>query len=353
MSSSPKNTKFVPLLGVLEQIQFWLESTNPPSILLATQSIEEFQNQKLPAHCIVAKRTLHGPRVPVRGQQRIKEYPYISAHWPNDSLVEGMKSMLAVVIKGEPVLRVADYQVHCQPGDFLFIPSQLPKWDGILLPDEKLTADTYHELILFWGSAPDPSHLSMRITHYRNQINTPPGAGEAGWVTNPLPCQLFGLLDTHLQNGAHEKSAVHLLAGLVLLLQKEIEKGHCFDSTALPSDSLFSQRQDPIEQALQYIQNHLSTSLSIDVVARWVGLSRSSFTRRFRAKTNQSFNTYLIDQRLEQAKTLLSQTDLSIVQISERVGMLPVRLHQLFPQKYGCTPREYRLSQRKSRTDNN
>jgi AraC-like DNA-binding protein len=332
-------------------MQFWFESASPSQIMLATPTMEEFNSQKLPSHCRVEKCKIRGPRVPVRGRHTEKHL-YVLAHWPNDVLVEGMKPMLAVVTSGNPVLRVADYQVHCQPGDFMFIPARLPKWNRVLLPHKKSTEDTHHEIVLFWGGAPEPSHVHVRICRYRNEHDTPSGAGEACWVLNSLSCQLFCLMEAHLQNGVREKSTFHLLAGFMTLLQEEIEAGRCFDSLTLPSDSPLSQRLDPIDHALQYIQNHLETPLSIDVVAHWVGLSRSVFTRRFRAAMNQSFVDYLTEQRLEQAKVLLSQTDLSIVRVSERVGMLPVRLHQLFPQKYRCTPREFQLSQRKGQIDN-
>jgi AraC-like DNA-binding protein len=345
MQSTSKNTSFLPFLGVLKQMQFWFESAHPPQIMLAAPTMEEFNSQKLPSHIKVTRRKIQGPRVPVRGRQ-IKKYPYVLAHWPNDVLVEGMKSMLAVVISGNPILRVADYQVHCQPGDFMFIPGRLPKWNRVLLPQKKMRGETHHELVLFWGGAPDPFQMHTRITRYYKEHDTPPGAGEACWAMNSPSCQVFYLLDSCLQNGTREKSTFHLLAGFIALLQDEIETGRCFDSLTLPSDSALSQRLDPIDHALQYIQNHLETPLSIDVVARWVGLSRSVFTRRFRAAMNQSFVDYLTEQRLEHAKVLLSQTDLSIVRISERVGVLPGRLRQLFFEKYSCTPSDFRLSQK-------
>ena len=326
-------------------MQFWFESAHQSQILLATPTIEEFLHQKIPAHCEVTKRKIYGERIPVQGRE-IKQYPYALAHWPGDLLVEGMNPMLAAVISGNPVLRVADYQIRCQTGDLLFVPARLPKWNKVLLPDKKSSADTHHDLALFWGGAHDPSRVFMRITRYQNEHDTPSRTGEACWVINSLSGQLFSLLDSHLQNSIRAKSTFHLLAGFISLLQEEIESGDCFDSLTFPSDSPFSQRLDPIEHALQYIENHLDKPLCIDVVAHWVGLSRSVFTRRFRADMNQSFVDYLTEQRLQQAKVLLSQTDLSIVRISERVGLLPGRLRQLFGKKYQCTPMEFRRSQR-------
>jgi AraC-like DNA-binding protein len=326
-------------------MQFWFESAHPPQLMLAAPTMEEFLDQKIPAHCKVTKSEIKGPRELVRGR-KIKKYPRALAHWPNDAMVEGVSFMLAVVMSGNPVLRVADYQIHCRTGDILFVPARLPKWNFVLLQNQKATVETHHELALFWGGAPDPSRVFMRITRYHNERDTPLGPGEACWGMNSLSCQLFCLLDAHLKNGGQGKSTFHLLSSFVALFQEEIENGRCFDNLALPSDSSLSRHLDPIEHARQYIQNHLATPLSIDVVAHWVGLSRSVFTRRFRAAMNQSFIDYLTEQRLEQAKVLLSQTDLSITRISECVGLLPGRLRQLFGKKYHSTPTEFRLSQK-------
>jgi AraC-like DNA-binding protein len=351
---SSKNTNFIPLLGVLKQMQFWLESASPPQIMLAAPAIEEFNGQKLPSHCKVTRRKIYGTRVPVRGRSRhLKEFGLSLAHWPEDALTEGMQSMLVVVINGQPEIRVADYSVHCRPGDFLLVPAHLPKFSGKRHPHHKVTAGTHYDLALFFHGTLSLSSLGMRICHYHNEEDSPSGHGEACWLKSHFLGQMFTGLEEYLQKNNERKCAPRLLAGFVALFQEEIESGHAFDALEFPSDSPLTRYQDPIEHAQEYIQNHLDRPLSIDVVARWVGLSRSVFTRSFRTATNQSFTDYLTEQRLEQAKVLLADTDLSVVRIGEKISLSPRRLQRLFQEKYRCTPREFRLSQRKTQKDGN
>jgi AraC family transcriptional activator FtrA len=96
------------------------------------------------------------------------------------------------------------------------------------------------------------------------------------------------------------------------------------------------------------MQNHLYISLSIDQVARWVGLSRSTFVKRFREATGETFQEHLTGLRLEQAKVLLSQTNLPVDHISKRIGLSSAQLRNLFHAKHQCTPREFRDSQKKN-----
>jgi transcriptional regulator GlxA family with amidase domain len=80
-----------------------------------------------------------------------------------------------------------------------------------------------------------------------------------------------------------------------------------------------------------------------------VGLSRNVFVQQFRKETGESFLEYLTRQRLEQAKVLLCQSNLSIEVISGRIGLSSGQLRNLFHDKLQCTPREFRQNQRKVR----
>jgi len=354
VQTSFRDLKFTPLFGALKQMQYWLESSQPPQVMLAMPAIEEFNSQKLPSHCEVTRRKIYGPRVPVRGRSRhAKEFGLSLAHWPEDTLTEGMQSMLVVVINGQPEIRIADYSVHCRPGDFLLVPSHLPKFSGKRHPHQKITAETHYDLALFFHGALNPPHLYMRICHYHNDEDSPSNPGEACWIKNLFLGQMFTGMEEYLQKSNERKCTPRLLASFVALFQEEVENGHAFDALEFPSDSPLTRYQNPIEHAQEYIKNHLDKPLSIDIVARWVGLSRSVFTRNFRAATKQSFNAYLTQHRLEQAKVLLTDTDLSIVRVGEKISLSPRRLRRLFEEKYQCTPREFRFSQRKVQSGRN
>ena len=96
---------------------------------------------------------------------------------------------------------------------------------------------------------------------------------------------------------------------------------------------------------LEYIdKNYSSSSLSREVIADYVGISVSHFTRLFARHMNTSFSSYLVKIRMEHAAELLSASDLSTSQIADAVGFYsPEYFRTSFKNYYGLTPRNYRL----------
>jgi len=100
-----------------------------------------------------------------------------------------------------------------------------------------------------------------------------------------------------------------------------------------------------VEVALQYIQTQFSTELSLDKVASIVYLNPIYFSQLFKQKTGIGFKEYVTNLRLERAMELLRESELKIIDISERVGYPDVRhFSQIFRKKSGVTPSEYRQS---------
>jgi AraC-like DNA-binding protein len=347
MSASAQNMEFQPLLGALKQIQFWLESERPPQIMLAAQTMEEFKSQKLPPHCKVSRRRIRGPRVPVHGRRKVKELINTVAQWPNDALVEGIFPTLVFIMSGEADIRLVDYVVHCRAGDILFIPARLPKLDGSRPHYEKMSPDAHCDILMLQLGV-NNALISATVCHSKGDTHEPGSKEESCWIKNNLLANLFAGFGDELQNVGHTKSTFYLLAAFVLLFQQELLQSRAYVSLNFPSDSPALHTHAPIQQATEYMQNHLERSLSIDLVARWVGLSRAVFTKRFREETNESFKTYLTRLRLEQAKVLLCETNLPIERVSERVGLTPGQLRNLFHENHLCTPTEFRHSSKKS-----
>ena len=65
--------------------------------------------------------------------------------------------------------------------------------------------------------------------------------------------------------------------------------------------------------------------------------------RFFKEHLHTSFTKYLNDYRLIQAKKLLSESDLSILEVAGRCGFNNISyFNRLFKKKYSLTPRELR-----------
>ena len=65
----------------------------------------------------------------------------------------------------------------------------------------------------------------------------------------------------------------------------------------------------------------------------------------FKKYTGVTMTEYLNDLRLQYAASLIKLTDNSILAISQEAGFVSISyFNKLFKQKYGCTPKEYRLN---------
>jgi len=75
-----------------------------------------------------------------------------------------------------------------------------------------------------------------------------------------------------------------------------------------------------LKQTLAYIEDHLSEDLSLSRIALVAGISASHFKTLFRESTGVPVHQYVIKRRLEHAKTLLMEGDLSIAEIALATG---------------------------------
>ncbi|WP_027086412.1 response regulator [Cohnella panacarvi] len=108
-------------------------------------------------------------------------------------------------------------------------------------------------------------------------------------------------------------------------------------------ETLESGGDKAIDIALQYIQAHFAEDLTLEKVASVVFLNPAYFSLLFKQKTGQGYKDYVTMLRLEQAKSLLSGSELKLADIAERIGYNDVRhFTQMFRKKYEMTPTEYR-----------
>lgn len=100
---------------------------------------------------------------------------------------------------------------------------------------------------------------------------------------------------------------------------------------------------------LFYIQSHYAEEISIQEAADRCGFSVSYFAKLFKDFTGKSFNSYLIDCRLEMAAKQLVETDYRIIDVAENCGFQNHSYFtRAFRKKYQMTPSMYKKSMIKS-----
>jgi len=92
-------------------------------------------------------------------------------------------------------------------------------------------------------------------------------------------------------------------------------------------------------RVLEMIDAALDTRLTIEMLAREVGLSAAHFARAFKETLGRAPHQYLLAQRLERARRLLESTALTLSDIAQRTGFADqAHFTRLFKRAFGTTP---------------
>ena len=110
----------------------------------------------------------------------------------------------------------------------------------------------------------------------------------------------------------------------------------------LVADDVFSEDAQ-IKRAKDYILAYLTEKLSLQAIADTVGVSKYHFCRIFKQSTGLTPWQYVIQQRIKLAKQLLQNSQLSIWQISNRLGYSnSTQFTNFFRKHTGITPSDFR-----------
>lgn len=99
-----------------------------------------------------------------------------------------------------------------------------------------------------------------------------------------------------------------------------------------------------LERLTLLLEDNISNGdLSVDDVARMMGMSRSVYFKKLKALTGIGPNDYFKSLRMQRAAEMLNNGELSVTEISYRIGIADSHyFSKCFKQKFGVTPTEWR-----------
>lgn len=110
-----------------------------------------------------------------------------------------------------------------------------------------------------------------------------------------------------------------------------------------------NQNIQKIQQALDYMKENYAKDLNMAVVSNHVSMNYTLFSYSFKQYTGNNFVNYLKNIRMEEAGKLLADTDLRVIEISQRVGYENEKhFMKVFKAFYGVSPSEYRKNANQS-----
>lgn len=105
--------------------------------------------------------------------------------------------------------------------------------------------------------------------------------------------------------------------------------------------------QDLMLRAVYYIKLHYAEDLALPDVARYANVNPNYLSGTFQREMGVSLREYITGERMEAAKALLTDGELRVSDVAERVGVHDVKyFSRLFKKAAGCTPGEYREKSR-------
>ena len=100
---------------------------------------------------------------------------------------------------------------------------------------------------------------------------------------------------------------------------------------------------DLIYQTVSYIAGHFKEDLSLERLAKDIGVNKYTISKVFSVTFHKNFNQYLNEQRIHYACSMLEYSDCPITQIAFEAGFQSQRtFNRSFQEIYNMTPREYR-----------
>lgn len=121
-----------------------------------------------------------------------------------------------------------------------------------------------------------------------------------------------------------------------ILLARSIEKLQLIEKSK-------TEGQDIIYQAVAYIAKNFREEISLNSMAKALGVNKYSLSRVFSGVFHSNFKQYLNEQRLNYVSNLLECTDKNITEICMDAGFESQRtFNRVFHERFKMTPREYR-----------
>lgn len=106
---------------------------------------------------------------------------------------------------------------------------------------------------------------------------------------------------------------------------------------------------NPVDCVKQYIEKHPFSEWTVEILARKVGMGRSTLAARFTSETGITPMEYVTKERMKLAEKLLLESDLKISDISQRVGY---RSEAAFSRRitlhFGMSPGKMRKNSRRT-----
>ena len=265
-------------------------------------------------------------------------YARTAHRWTNHDISSPFVRLF-YIRSGEAVLHLEDTDVHLTAGHMYMLPGYTPhayecepglEFYYLFIYQPELEKASLYDLYDFPYEVNANEGARLLFEHYcmlDPQLNLPSRDAEA--FLNHQAYRDYA--QAYLRMEAFERMQLH---GMVEILLSYFLKHS--RPKALVEDSR-------IAIVLDYVQAHISQSITVEDLADQACLTKSYLIRLFRQHMGITPLQYVIRKKIHHAQTLLLGTEMTVSQVSGAVGFSDVSYFiRLFRKNLGFTPQEYR-----------
>jgi AraC family transcriptional regulator len=159
-------------------------------------------------------------------------------------------------------------------------------------------------------------------------------------LDDPQICRLLTTLDAHLHDGSPAGSLFSESIALAL-------SAHIAERYASLPQQLERHRgglpPSRLKRVLEYINTNLSDQLQLSTLAEVADTNLYHFARAFKQTVGESPHQYVLRRRIEHAKQLLRDPQISVIEASARTGFVDQsHFSKVFRRLVGTAPTQYR-----------
>lgn len=159
-----------------------------------------------------------------------------------------------------------------------------------------------------------------------------------------IPGLIFSIRDEYTDKKSFFKLAIRSnLSTVALFIFREWEKAQIIaNNSIIPGDEFALKKLDNV---IEIINERYMEELSAGELCKVAGMSYSYFSRFFKSAIGITFSEYLNSVRINASEKLLTQSDLSVAEVAERVGFANTSYYiSQFKKQFHMTPKKYKAT---------
>ncbi len=296
--------------GTMEEIidkYTWSDNTQ-----LLTQDVHNIPGLKNFAH---QRLNTSSDPIPLHFHSNILEI-YVLLKGERFTILEKDGKISSDIMHGNEAFIVFPFEHHGngslprKPSEFYALQIDLSDKDHLLCLSKEYSNSLYEQL------------LGIKTRHMR--ITT----SNLTLLSNAFHLISEGCLQDH-------QTGVALLAGFLFNL--------CRTASKIPSHSDQGKMNLGIKQAVDYINQNITRTITLSKLASVSGYSLSHFKTLFKEELGVTPHDYITDQKIGTAKKMLETSDKSVTEISFSLGFSSSNyFSSVFRKLVNCSPSEYR-----------